>query len=321
MTKVLVIAEHRDGAIVKATLSAVTAAKTVAAATGGSFDIGIVGGAVSALAEQLTTYGASSVHTVQSDTLEGYTAQAYARAIDQVVTASGADYVIAAATSIGKDVMPRVAARRDAGMASDVVRITEESGTIIYTRPMWAGNVLGKVKINTDIQIVTVRGTEFDAAASTGGASSINAIAPELDEGSLRMKYVGIDAVKSDRPELNDADVVISGGRGLKAQENFSLVEGLADKLNGAIGASRAVVDAGWVPNDWQVGQTGKVVAPSLYIAVGISGAIQHLAGMKGSKTIVAINKDPDAPIFQVADYGLVADLFEVVPELTTKLD
>ena len=321
MTKVLVIAEHRDGAIVKATLSAVTAAKTIVDATGGSFDIGIVGGNVSALAEQLTTYGASSVHTVQSDTLEGYTAQAYARAIDQVVTTSGAHYVVAAATSIGKDVMPRVAARRDAGMASDVVGITEESGTIIYTRPMWAGNVLGKVKINTDIQIVTVRGTEFDAATATGGASSLNAIAPELDEGSLRMKYVGIDAVKSDRPELNDADVVISGGRGLKAQENFSLVEGLADKLNGAIGASRAVVDAGWVPNDWQVGQTGKVVAPSLYIAVGISGAIQHLAGMKGSKTIVAINKDPDAPIFQVADYGLVADLFEVVPELTTKLD
>ena len=321
MTKVLVIAEHRDGAVVKATLSAVTAAKTIVDAKGGSFDIGVVGGNVSPLAEQLATYGASSVYTVQADILSGYTAQAYARAIDQVVTTSGADYVIAAATSIGKDVMPRVAARRDAGMASDVVRITEESGAIIYTRPMWAGNVLGKVKINTDIQIVTVRGTEFDTAAPTGGASSINAIAPELDEGSLRMKYVGIDAVESDRPELNDADVVIAGGRGLKSQENFGLVEGLADKLNGAIGASRAVVDAGWVPNDWQVGQTGKVVAPNLYIAVGISGAIQHLAGMKGSKTIVAINKDPDAPIFQVADYGLVADLFEVVPELTTKLN
>ena len=313
MSQVIVLAEQKDGALVKASLAAVGAAKQIAAAIGGSYDIAVAGDAIGGVAESL-------VLTVSDPVLGGYTAQAYARALDALVRHSGAQYVVAAATSIGKDVIPRVAARLDAGLASDVVGIANEGGSFVYTRPMWAGNVLGQVKINTDIQLVTVRGTEFESATPTGGASPIESVTADLDAGSLRMKYKGIDAVESDRPDLNDADVVISGGRGLKAKENFSLVESLADELNGAIGASRAVVDAGWVPNDWQVGQTGKVVAPKLYIAVGISGAIQHLAGMKGSKTIVAINKDPDAPIFQVADYGLVADLFDVMPVLTEKL-
>lgn len=320
MSQVIVLAEQKEGVLVKATLAAVGAAKQIASAIGGAYDIALAGDQIGGVAEELANYGASRILTLSDPILGGYTAQAYARALDALVKHSGAQYVVVAATSIGKDVTPRVAARSDAGLASDVVAIEQQGGSFVYTRPMWAGNVLGKVKINTDIQFVTVRGTEFDSAGPVGAASPIESVSADLDGGSLRMEYVGLDAVKSDRPDLNDAEVVIAGGRGLKAQENFSIVESLADQLNGAIGASRAVVDAGWVPNDWQVGQTGKVVAPKLYIAVGISGAIQHLAGMKGSKTIVAINKDPDAPIFQVADYGLVADLFEVMPELTEKL-
>ena len=320
MSQVVVLAEQKKGTLVKATLAAIGAAQQIASAVGGTYDIVVAGANVGGVAEELSQYGARRVLTLSDDALAGYTAQAYARAFDALVRQSGATYIVAAATSIGKDVTPRIAARLKAGLASDVVAIEHQGGSTVYTRPMWAGNVLGKVKINTDIQLVTIRGTDFDAAAPTGAASTIEAVSADLDTGSLRMQYVGLDAVESDRPDLNDADVVISGGRGLKAKENFSLVEALADELNGAIGASRAVVDAGWVPNDWQVGQTGKVVAPGLYIAVGISGAIQHVAGMKGSKTIVAINKDPDAPIFQIADYGLVADLFEVVPALTEKL-
>ena len=287
---------------------------------GGGFDIAIAGDQIDSVAEQLAQYGAEKVLTFSDAHLAGYTAQAYARAFDALVRESGAKHVVASATSIGKDMVPRLAARLGGGLASDVVGLGGSASELVYTRPMWAGNVLGKVKVNTEIELVTVRGTEFDNAQPVGSASPIQAVSADLEISSIRMSYVGLESVKSDRPELSDADVVISGGRGLKAKENFAIVEALADQLNGAIGASRAVVDAGWVPNDWQVGQTGKVVAPGLYIAVGISGAIQHLAGMKGSKTIVAINKDPDAPIFQVADYGLVADLFEVMPELTEKL-
>ena len=320
MSQVVVLAEQKEGTLVKATLSAIGAAQQIASAVGGTYDIVVAGASIGGVAEELSQYGASRVLTLSDDALSGYTAQAYARAFDALVRQSGATYVVAAATSIGKDVTPRIAARLDAGLASDVVAIENQGGTTVYTRPMWAGNVLGKVKINTDIQLVTVRGTDFDAAQPTGASSPIESVSADLDAGSIRMQYIGLDAVESDRPDLNDADVVIAGGRGLKEKENFSIVEALADELSGAIGASRAVVDAGWVPNDWQVGQTGKVVAPGLYIAVGISGAIQHVAGMKGSKTIVAINKDPDAPIFQIADYGLVADLFEVVPALTEKL-
>lgn len=319
MSNIIVLAEQQNGKLANATLNAIGAAKQIAAIVGGGFDIAVAGKGVDAVAEALTGYGAGTVYVADDPNLEKYTAQAYAQALHSAVTVSGAQHVVAAATSIGKDCIPRVAARLGAGMASDVIRIADEGG-LVYTRPMWAGSVLGKVKVNTDIQVVTVRPTEFEKAAPGGGASAVQKIDAEVDAGSLRMKYVGLDAAESNRPALTDADVVISGGRGLKEPRNFALVEKLADLLGGAVGATRAVVDAGWVPNDWQVGQTGKVVAPKLYIAVGISGAIQHLAGMKGSKTIVAINKDPDAPIFSVADYGLVADLFDVVPELTEKL-
>jgi electron transfer flavoprotein alpha subunit len=206
-------------------------------------------------------------------------------------------------------------------MASDIIGIEGDANAVVYVRPMWAGNIIGRVKVNTEIQVMTIRTTDFEPAAASGGASAVETINAGIDASSVRMRYVGLESVKSDRPALTDADVIVSGGRGLKESENFEkVIAPLADQLNAGIGATRAVVDLGWVPNDWQVGQTGKVVAPNLYIAAGISGAIQHLAGMKGSKTIVAINKDPEAPIFQVADYGLVADLFDAVPELTSKL-
>jgi electron transfer flavoprotein alpha subunit len=321
MSQIIVLAEHDQGSVVKATLNAIGAAKKLAEITGGGFDIAIAGHQVSGLAAELTGYGAEKVWAIEDPTLEGYTAQAYAQAFHKAIAASEASYVIAASTARGKDCTPRVAARLDAGMASDVIGIEGSSDALVYVRPMWAGNIISRVKINTDTHVMTIRTTDFDAVEESGGASPISELAAGIDAGSIRMRYIKLDSVKSDRPALTDASVVVSGGRGVQSAENFDkVIAPLADGLGAAIGASRAVVDSGWVPNDWQVGQTGKVVAPQLYIAAGISGAIQHLAGMKGSKTIVAINKDPEAPIFQVADYGLVADLFEAVPELTNKL-
>jgi electron transfer flavoprotein alpha subunit len=321
MANVIVLAEHHEGEVIKATFNAVGAAKQLVDKIGGGFDIAVVGHQIGAVVAGLQGYGAANIYQVEDSAFEGYTAQAYAQGFHKAVSASGASHVIAASTSKGKDCTPRVAARLNAGQASDITGIEGEAGALIYIRPMWAGNVIGRVKINTDVHVLTVRITDFDVAEQTGGESAVSVINAEIDKNSIRMKYIGIDAVKSDRPALTDADAVVSGGRGLKEAENFDkIVAPLADTLNAAIGASRAVVDLGWVPNDWQVGQTGKVVAPDLYIAMGISGAIQHLAGMKGSKTIVAVNKDPEAPIFQVADYGIVADLFEVVPDLTERL-
>ena len=321
MSNVIVLAEHAEGSVVKASLNAITAAKQLVEKVGGGFDIAVVGHNVAGVAAELTGYGAHKVYQVEDSICEGYTAQAYAQAFHKAIAAAGANFVVVASTAKGKDCTPRIAARLDAGMASDVIGIEGDASDLVYVRPMWAGNIIGRVKINTEVQVLTVRTTEFDAATQSGGASPVETIQAGIDAGSVRMKFVGLDSVKSDRPALTDADAVVSGGRGLKEGENFEkIIVPLADELNAAIGASRAVVDLGWVPNDWQVGQTGKVVAPNLYIAVGISGAIQHLAGMKGSKTIVAINKDPEAPIFQVADYGLVADLFTAVPEITAKL-
>ena len=320
MSNVIVLAEHESGELVRGSLNAIQAAKDIVGKVGGAFDIAIAGSGIGSVAAELAQYGAATVYQIESSALATYTAPAYAQGFEVAVNASGATYVLAAATAKGKDTTPRLAARLGAGQASDIIAINGDAGQLTYTRPMWAGSVLGEVKVNTDITVLTVRTTGFDAAEGGQGQSPVETLSADIDAGSLRMEYVGLDAVKSDRPALTDADVVIAGGRGLKEPTNFALLETLADHLGGAIGATRAVVDEGWVPNDWQVGQTGKVVAPNLYIAVGISGAIQHLSGMKGSKTIVAINKDPEAPIFQVADYGIVADLFEIVPELTDKI-
>jgi electron transfer flavoprotein alpha subunit len=315
MGNVLVVGDLFEGKVRKASLSAVTFAKQAAAVVGGGFDILVLGPGAKAAAAGVAQLGAGKV--LAGDPGE-YSAEKYA----PIVAEAGKAYavVVATATAFGKDLLPRVAEHLKAGMASDILKVYNDGG-LAFVRPMFAGNVLAHVKVKTPIAVVTVRQTEFEAAAPGGGSSPVvdaPAVAPE--KGAAGVAVAGFDKVVSARPELTDARVVVSGGRGLKSADNFKLIEQLADLLHGAVGATRAAVDAGFVPNDLQVGQTGKIVAPELYVAVGLSGALQHLAGMKGSKVIVAINKDPEAPIFAVADYGLVADLFQAVPALTSEL-
>jgi len=250
--------------------------------------------------------------------LRYYTSEQFTATVAEAGKAYG--LIVASATSFGKDLLPRVAARLDAAYAGDCAGVSAEGGKLVYKRPMFAGNAFGYCTLGTPIQVATARQSEFDAAAASGGSSPVESVAKAAPGGAAaRVEFVSLEAVKSSRPELGDARVVVSGGRALKEKFN-EVLEPLADALGAALGASRAAVDAGYAPGDFQVGQTGKIVAPQLYVAVGISGAIQHIAGMKGSKVIVAINKDPEAPIFQLADYGLVADLFTAVPALVTEL-
>jgi len=315
MGNVLVVAEHQHQKLTKATLVALSAGKQLAGKIGGECDAIVLGKDVNDLASELASYGASKVYVANDPSLENYVADAYATALCQVAKDKGCEAILATATAMGKDLLPRVAAILDAGMASDVTGFNED-GTM--ERPMYAGNAIATVSINGSPKVITVRATAFDPAAK-GGSGQVEQVA--IKPQSTGTKVVSFSETKSDRPVLTDARIVVSGGRALKSGENFKTVlEPLVDSLGAAMGASRAAVDAGYVPNDLQVGQTGKVVAPELYIAVGISGAIQHLAGMKDSKIIVAINKDEEAPIFQVADYGLVADLFKAVPEMTEEV-
>lgn len=312
MPKHLVWIEHDDKGIKKSSLVAIEAARKI----GGDIHGVLLGSNLSHKSHELAYY-VQHVHVGEHEGLNHKLAQPYAKVLADVAHKISASHVWAAASIAGKDLMPRVAIRLNAGMAADIQEIINDT---TFIRPVWAGDINCEMQILTKIKVITVRVSEFTPASKLDTASPhITPIDIALEK--VNMRFMAFDAVKSSRPELNDAEVVVSGGRGLKSPEGFKeLIEPLADVLHAAIGASRAVCDAGWVPNDWQVGQTGKVVAPKLYIAVGISGAIQHVAGIKGSRVIVAINKDPDAPIFQIADYGLVADAYKAIPELITAL-
>jgi electron transfer flavoprotein alpha subunit len=318
MGDVLVFAEHQHNHFPKTTLVAISAGLEMARKRGAKC-LGVVAGqGVDGLAAQLAKYGLSKVMALEHERLAHYLADAHAQALAALVKKLNLEYVMATATALGKDLMPRLAARLGAPMASDIVAIGDD-GTAV--RPMYAGNALATLAMDGPVKVISVRATAFDAAKPAGADAPVEKLAADLDQASLKMEFVSFNETKSDRPQLTEARIVVSGGRGLKSGENFKTVlEPLVDEIGAAMGASRAAVDAGFVPNDLQVGQTGKVVAPELYVAVGISGAIQHLAGMKDSKVIVAINKDEEAPIFSVADYGLVADLFKAVPEMVAEL-
>ncbi|MBV9150718.1 MAG: FAD-binding protein [Alphaproteobacteria bacterium] len=311
---VLVIAEHDNHAVKPATLNTVTAASEIAKAAGSDVHILVAGRECRPAAEAAAQVaGIAKILLADDAAYDHGIAENWAPLI--VKLAANYSHVLAPATTFGKNVMPRVAALLDVMQISDISAV-ESADT--FVRPIYAGNALATVQSKDNIKIVTVRGTAFAPAAATGGNAPIETV--EKAEAPGITEFKGAELSKSERPELTSARVIISGGRGMQSGDNFHLLEKVADKLGAAVGASRAAVDAGFVPNDYQVGQTGKIVAPELYIAVGISGAIQHLAGMKDSKVIVAINKDEEAPIFQIADYGLVGDLFKVLPELDEEL-
>jgi electron transfer flavoprotein alpha subunit len=308
---VLVLAEHDNTHLKPATLHAVTAAQKI----GGDIHILVAGKDARAAAEAAAKVPGIAKVLIADDA-------AYAHALSEnlaaliVSLAASYGHVLAAATTTAKSVMPRAAALLDVQQISEISGV-ESPDT--FVRPIYAGNAMATVQSSDKVKIITVRATAFDPAPAEGGSAAIESVGGAGDTGLA--SFVGVELQRTERPELTSARIVISGGRGMQSGDNFKLLEAVADKLNAAVGASRAAVDAGFVPNDYQVGQTGKIVAPELYVAVGISGAIQHLAGMKDSKVIVAINKDEEAPIFQVADYGLVADLFQAMPELAAELD
>eukprot|EP00744_Colponema_vietnamica_P004844 GILI01007176.1.p1 GENE.GILI01007176.1~~GILI01007176.1.p1 ORF type:complete len:360 (+),score=126.13 GILI01007176.1:65-1081(+) len=309
----LVVAEHNNQALSSATLHAVAAASQL----GGPVSVLVCGQGCDNVAKAAASIqGVSKVLLAQHPSLQHGLADAVAPTVAKVQRQLNATHIVAAATTFGKDLAPRVAVDLDVQPVADIISIKGED---TFQRPLYAGNALATVKSKDPVKVLTVRVTNFDKAPATGGSASVDAV--EADVAPAAAQFQTQEVKQSDRPDLGSARVVVSGGRGLKDKANFAMLEKLADKLGGAVGASRAAVDAGYAANELQVGQTGKVVAPELYIAVGISGAIQHLAGMKDSKVIVAINKDAEAPIFQLADYGLVGDLFNVVPELTDKVD
>ncbi|TDY16858.1 electron transfer flavoprotein alpha subunit apoprotein [Paraburkholderia sp. BL6665CI2N2] len=309
---VLVIAEHDNAALKPATLHAVTAALQC----GGEVEVLVAGHQCDAVARAAARIvGVARVRVADAPQFADGLAENVAAQALALAAAVGHSHVLAPATAYGKNILPRVAARLDVAQVSDIIKVIAPD---TFERPMYAGNVIATVRSTDAVKVLTVRTTAFEAAGVTSGEATIERVEPVAAH--ARAKVVSRQLVKSARPELTAASAIVSGGRGLGSADNFAILEPLADRLGAAMGASRAAVDAGFAPNDWQVGQTGKIVAPQLYVAVGISGAIQHLAGMKDSKVIVAINKDAEAPIFGVADFGIVGDLFEIVPQLTAAL-
>ena len=307
---ILVIADHDNQTIRGATLNTVAAAAQI----GGDIVVLVAGGGCAAAAQAAAQIaGVKKVLVADAPQYQDELAESLAALV--VSIAAGYSHILAPATSFGKNAAPRIAALLDVAQISEIIAVNSAD---TFVRPIYAGTALATVQSKDALKVITVRATGFDAAAASGGSAAVEAVAAVADAGLSSL--VGRELVKSERPELTVAKVIVSGGRGMGSAENFKLLEPLADRLGAAMGASRAAVDAGFVPNDWQVGQTGKIVAPELYIAIGISGAIQHMAGMKDSRVIVAINKDEEAPIFQVADYGIVGDLFKVVPELVKEL-
>ncbi len=316
---ILAFAEQRDGKFKKCAYEVVQAARAAADGLGATLTAVVIGKNVSSIAPALGAYGATRVVAVEDDRLAWYSTTAYSKVFSDVAAKESPAVIFFPASQMGKDMAPRVSARLGAAMAADCTAFRIENGDIVATRPVYAGKALVDVKVTTPVKIFSLRPNVFTAAAGDGAPPAVESVKPALSDADFASKVTSVK-VSEGRPDVTEAAIVVSGGRGLKGPEHFRLVEELADALGGAVGASRAVVDAGWRPHDEQVGQTGKTVSPSLYIACGISGAVQHLAGMSSSKYIVAINKDKDAPIFQVADYGIVGDVFEILPALTGEL-
>jgi electron transfer flavoprotein alpha subunit len=318
---VLVIAEHDDGQLKLATLAAVRCAQDLSRTTGGQLEIVVLGSSVTAIADTLTGYGAANVLVGDHPSLEHPVADKYAQIIADLVKARNMTMVVAAASTFSKDILPRAAALLDAGMLSDVIEIDPSGNEYVFRRVLYAGNAIATTTLRGPLRVLTVRPSAYAAPEAPGTKSPVVAIDVKADALPNQIQFVSREERQAGRPDATEARIVVSGGRAIKNAEDFErLVGGLADVLKGAVGSSRALVDAGITPNSLQVGQTGKIVAPELYIGLGISGAIQHLAGMKDAKTVVAINQDAEAPIFEIADIGLVGDVYQVVPELIQKL-
>ncbi len=315
MAKILVVAETQQNKLTKADKASLTVAKKIAEGITDSYSIAYLGKNLDSSAD-IQKFGAQTVYMLTNSELETYLSEIHCKALKSLIDSKGFEYIIAPATARGKDYMPRLSAMLNAGLAPNIIGVNNDNNTITFNRPAWAGDIIAKVQLTTTKKLITVQPTGFDPLEALSTESLSESFHPA--QLSSKVHFVKAVPIVSERPQLTDASIVISGGRGTKG--DFTLIDTLADLLHAAVGATRAVVDAGWQPNDMQVGQTGKTVAPNLYFAFGISGAIQHVAGMKGSKTIVAVNKDPEAPIFSVADYGIVGDLFTVIPQIIEEI-